>query len=230
MLFTVFNDVIVDLVALTLSTGAVVTIVLPAGSFGYQLGSGEVLTYAEFKTAIGATGTDSLRADYAITSFTDAPELSDPRLEAGVARSLSGAGNEDIISAASDYNLTVSGGSGDDVFVITRFQYGTLEIRDGLTSLNGQNLIKFDYEVTITDYAEVSFTVFNDVIVDSVALTLSTGAVVTIVLPAGSFGYQLGSGEVLTYAEFKAEIGATGASGFAGDFTISASSVEFAPI
>ena len=230
VLFTVFNDVIVDLVALTLSTGAVVTIVLPAGSFGYQLGSGEVLTYAEFKTEIEATGTDSLRADYAITSFTDAPELSDPRLEAGVARSLSGAGNEDIISAASDYNLTVSGGSGDDVFVITRFQYGTLEIRDGLTSLNGQNLIKFDYEVTITDYAEVSFTVFNDVIVDSVALTLSTGAVVTIVLPAGSFGYQLGDGDVLTYAEFKAAIGATGASDLAGDFTISASSVEFAPI
>ena len=140
------------------------------------------------------------------------------------------AGHEDIISAASDYNLTVSGGSGDDVFVITRFQYGTLEIRDGLTSLNGQNLIKFDYEVTITDYAEVSFTVFNDVIVDSVALTLSTGAVVTIVLPAGSFGYQLGDGDVLTYAEFKAAIGATGASDLAGDFTISSSSVEFASI
>ena len=228
--FTLF-DVVIDSVTLTLSTGAVVTIALPAGSFGYQLGSGEVLTYADFKTAIGATGMDSLRADHAITSFTDAPELSDPRLEARVARSLSGAGNEDIITAASDYNLTVSGGSGDDVFVVTRFQYGMLEIDDVFTSLSGQNLIKFDYEVTITDYAEVSFTLF-DVIVDSVALTLSTGAVVTIALPAGSFGYQLGSGEVLTYADFKTAIGATGASGFAGDFTISASSVEFeqAPI
>ena len=226
--FTLF-DVVIDSVTLTLSTGAVVTIAVPAGSFGYQLGSGEVLTYADFKTAIGATGMDSLRADYAITSFTDAPELSDPRLEARVARSLSGAGNEDIITAASDYNLTVSGGSGDDVFVVTRFQYGMLEIDDVFTSLSGQNLIKFDYEVTITDYAEVSFTLF-DVIVDSVALTLSTGAVVTIALPAGSFGYQLGSGEVLTYADFKTAIGATGASGFAGDFTISASSVEFASI
>ena len=223
--FTLF-DVVIDSVTLTLSTGAVVTIAVPAGSFGYQLGSGEVLTYADFKTAIGATGMDSLRADYAITSFTDAPELSDPRLEARVARSLSGAGNEDIITAASDYNLTVSGGSGDDVFVVTRFQYGMLEIDDVFTSLNGQNLIKFDYEVTITDYAEVSFTLF-DVVVDSVTLTLSTGAVVTIVLPAGSFGYQLGSGEVLTYAAFKAAIGATGASGFAGDFTILVSPVEF---
>ena len=226
--FTLF-DVVIDSVTLTLSTGAVVTIAVPAGSFGYQLGSGEVLTYADFKTAIGATGMDSLRADYAITSFTDAPELSDPRLEARVARSLSGAGNEDIITAASDYNLTVSGGSGDDVFVVTRFQYGMLEIDDVFTSLSGQNLIKFDYEVTITDYAEVSFTLF-DVIVDSVALTLSTGAVVTIALPAGSFGYQLGSGEVLTYADFKTAIGATGASDLAGDFTISASPVEFAPI
>ena len=226
--FTLF-DVVIDSVTLTLSTGAVVTIAVPAGSFGYQLGSGEVLTYADFKTAIGATGMDSLRADYAITSFTDAPELSDPRLEARVARSLSGAGNEDIITAASDYNLTVSGGSGDDVFVVTRFQYGMLEIDDVFTSLSGQNLIKFDYEVTITDYAEVSFTLF-DVVIDSVALTLSTGAVVTIALPAGSFGYQLGSGEVLTYADFKTAIGATGASDLAGDYTISASSVEFAPI
>ena len=226
--FTLF-DVVIDSVTLTLSTGAVVTIALPAGSFGYQLGSGEVLTYADFKTAIGATGMDSLRADYAITSFTDAPELSDPRLEARVARSLSGAGNEDIITAASDYNLTVSGGSGDDVFVVTRFQYGMLEIDDVFTSSNGQNLIKFDYGVTITAYREVSFTLF-DVVVDSVALTLSTGAVVTIVLPVGSFGYQLGSGDVLTYADFKAAIGATGASDLAGDFTISASPVEFAPI
>ena len=226
--FTLF-DVVIDSVTLTLSTGAVVTIALPAGSFGYQLGSGEVLTYADFKTAIGATGMDSLRADYAITSFTDAPELSDPRLEARVARSLSGAGNEDIISAASDYNLTVSGGSGDDVFVVTRFQYGMLEIDDVFTSLSGQNLIKFDYEVTITDYAEVSFTLF-DVVIDSVTLTLSTGAVVTIALPAGSFGYQLGSGEVLTYADFKTAIGATGASDLAGDFTISASPVTFTPI
>ena len=94
--------------------------------------------------------------------------MSGQRVEAGVARSLSGAGNEDIITAASDYNLTVSGGSGDDVFVVTRFQYGMLEIDDVFTSLNGQNLIKFDYEVTITDYAEVSFTLF-DVVVDSVA-------------------------------------------------------------
>ena len=223
--FTLF-DVVIDSVTLTLSTGAVVTIAVPAGSFGYQLGSGEVLTYADFKTAIGATGMDSLRADYAITSFTDAPELSDPRLEARVARSLSGAGNEDIITAASDYNLTVSGGSGDDVFVVTRFQYGMLEIDDVFTSSNGQNLIKFDYGVTITAYREVSFTLF-DVVIDSVALTLSTGAVVTIVLPAGSFGYQLGSGDVLTYADFKAAIGATGASDLAGDFTISASSVRF---
>ena len=226
--FTLF-DVVVDSVTLTLSTGAVVTIALPAGSFGYQLGSSGVLTYADFKTEIGATGMDSLRADYAITSFTDAPELSDPRLEARVARSLSGAGNEDIITAASDYNLTVSGGSGDDVFVITRFQYGTLEIDDVFTSLSGQNLIKFDYGVTITAYREVSFTLF-DVVIDSVTLTLSTGAVVTIALPAGSFGYQLGSGNVLTYAEFKAAIEATGASDLAGDFTISASPVTFTPI
>ena len=142
-------------------------------------------------------------------------------------QSPSGLRVQNVIGLGLSDTIATSGGSGDDTFIITRFQYGTLEIQDGLTSLNGQNLIKFDYGVTITAYREVSFTVFNDVIVDSVALTLSTGAVVTIVLPAGSFGYQLGSGDVLTYADFKTAIGATGASDLAGDFTISASSVRF---
>ena len=142
-------------------------------------------------------------------------------------RSISGGGDQNVIGLGlSDTINPASGGSGDDTFIITRFQYGTLEIDDVFTSLSGQNLIKFDYGVTITAYREVSFTLF-DVVIDSVTLTLSTGAVVTIALPAGSFGYQLGSGEVLTYAAFKAAIGATGESGFAGDFTILVSPVEF---
>ena len=45
---------------------------------------------------------------------------------------------------------SVTGGAGDDVLVITRFQYGDVSINDT------DALIKFDFGVTITDYAERS--------------------------------------------------------------------------
>ena len=224
-----FGDMAIDSAALTLSTGAVVTIQSPVGSFRYQLGNGAVRTYDEFKSDVGASGTadtfagtdtNRFTGDYTITAFTDAPTLSGTRREAGVERSLSGASNEDIFTATSDYDLILSGGAGDDVFVISRFQYGTVEIRDGSTSEGGKNLVKFDYEVTITGYHEISSDFFGDMAIDSAALTLSTGAVVTIQSPVGSFRYQLGNGAVRTYDEFKSDVGASGtADTFAGTDT-----------
>ena len=224
-----FGDMAIDSAALTLSTGAVVTIQSPVGSFRYQLGNGAVRTYDEFKSDVGASGTadtfagtdtNRFTGDYTITAFTDAPTLSGTRREAGVERSLSGASNEDIFTATSDYDLILSGGAGDDVFVISRFQYGTVEIRDGSTSESGKNLVKFDYEVTITGYHEISSDFFGDMAIDSAALTLSTGAVVTIQSPVGSFRYQLGNGAVRTYDEFKSDVGASGtADTFAGTDT-----------
>ena len=233
-----FGDMAIDSAALTLSTGAVVTIQSPVGSFRYQLGNGAVRTYDEFKSDVGASGTadtfagtdtNRFTGDYTITAFTDAPTLSGTRREAGVERSLSGASNEDIFTATSDYDLILSGGAGDDVFVISRFQYGTVEIRDGSTSESGKNLVKFDYEVTITGYHEISSDFFGDMAIDSAALTLSTGAVVTIQSPVGSFRYQLGNGAVRTYDEFKSDVGASGTADtfagtdtnrFTGDYTI----------
>ena len=233
-----FGDMAIDSAALTLSTGAVVTIQSPVGSFRYQLGNGAVRTYDEFKSDVGASGTadtfagtdtNRFTGDYTITAFTDAPTLSGTRREAGVERSLSGASNEDIFTATSDYDLILSGGAGDDVFVISRFQYGTVEIRDGSTSESGKNLVKFDYEVTITGYHEISSDFFGDMAIDSAALTLSTGAVVTIQSPVGSFRYQLGNGAVRTYDEFKSDVGASGTADtfagtdtnrFNGDYTI----------
>ena len=78
-------------------------------------------------------------------------------------------------------------------------------------SLNadGENVIKFDYGVTITGFAEVAG--FGGV--RSVTLTLSTGARVIINSPAEEissgvfrFGFVLGEGTTMNYTEFKATV------------------------
>ena len=236
-----FGDVTIESVDLTLSTGAVVTIQDAAEFFSYQLGDDAVRTYAQFKADVKATGTyDTATAtdtndfgdDYAITTFTDAPSLSSPRREAGVDLGFDGGSNEDIFTTASDYNLAINGLVADDTYIINRFQYGTVEIRDRLVSEDRSNLIKFDHKVTITDYYERSSEFFGDVTIESVDLTLSTGAVVTIQDAAEFFSYQIGDDAVRTYAEFKADIGATGTfdtatatdtNDFGDDFTVSSS-------
>ena len=211
----VFGNFIIQSVTLTLSTDATIKINFPAGRFSYQLGNGDVLNYADFKTAIGVTLTpdpnDDPRADellnpHAVNSFTSLPELSAMREEAGVESSLGGAGNEDILTLASDYDLASSGGVGDDTYIVTRFQYGHVVISD---SDGGANLVKFDYGVTIKAYSEASDVVFGNFIIQSVTLTLSTDATIKINFPAGRFSYQLGNGDVLNYADFKTAIGVT---------------------
>ena len=93
----------------------------------------------------------------------------------------------------------------NDVYVITRFQHGNVEIRD---SDGDANLVKFDSGVTIKAVSEsASFGFGNDISYANITLTLSTGAEVKIISPAGLFRYQLGDGEVLNYLDFKAAIG-----------------------
>ena len=231
-----FFGIVIQSAALTLSTGAVITIELPDDYFVFQLGNGALRTYSQFKADIKATGTydvdtqvdtNNFAGAYAIDSFTDAAVLSGMREEAGDERRLSGRGNEDILSIASDYDLTVNAGVGDDTFIITRFQYGDVTIQDS-SIVGAGNLIKFDYGVTITGYREESVDFFG-IVIQSAALTLLTGAVITIELPDDYFVFQLGNGALRTYSQFKADIKATGTydvdtqvdtNNFAGDYAI----------
>ena len=129
-----------------------------------------------------------------------------------------GGSNDDIFVAASDNSLNATGGAGDDVLVITRFQYGTVSINET------DALIKFDYEVTITDYAERSVSSRGSTSILLVTLTLDTGAEIEITSPTRpGYGYQLGDDAVLDYDAFKAAIKATGTnetSDLAGDYTV----------
>ncbi len=202
---------VISRVDLTLSTGAVITIINPVGKFVFQLGSDPIITtYDEFKGEIRAEGsneTSTLRNNEAfqvLTATTD-PDISGNSLPAQFSPSF-GSASVDVFSSASTSGFSQNGSAGDDFYVISRFQYGNVEITDTV----GTNLIKFDVGVTITDYDEESADGFVKVI-SRVALTLSTGAVITIINPVGKFVFQLGDDDVIaTYAEFKGEIRAEG--------------------
>ncbi len=202
---------VISRVDLTLSTGAVITIINPVGKFVFQLGSDPIITtYDEFKGEIRAEGsneTSTLRNNEAfqvLTATTD-PDISGNSLSAQFSPSF-GSASVDIFSSASTFGFSQNGSAGDDFYVISRFQYGNVEITDTV----GTNLIKFDVGVTITDYDEESADGFVKVI-SRVALTLSTGAVITIINPVGKFVFQLGDDDVIaTYDEFKGEIRAEG--------------------
>ena len=194
--------------ALTLSTGAVITITDPNLRYLYQLDDSDTkLDYAAFKAEIGATQTNTQvnfteAEQYAITSFTGNPELSSPLTETG-GNSFGGGSNEDIFIASSDVEITdITGNFGNDIIIITRFQYSNVGIND---TDGTENIVKFDYGVTITGYMEARG-LFG---VASMALTLSTGAVITITDPNLRYLYQLGNEQAQDYAALKTEIGAT---------------------
>ena len=209
----VFGNISYGSITLTLSTGAEVEITSPAGRFSYQLGDGAVLNYLDFKTAIKVAHDSSdssippvasLPNEYAITTLTSVPELSANRVEADVSLDDAGGGDrEDIISAATDYILDLNGLRSNDIYVITRFQHGNVEISD---TFGDANLVKFDSAVTITAVSESASVVFGNISYGSITLTLSTGAEVEITSPAGRFSYQIGDGEVMNYLDFKAAI------------------------
>ena len=103
---------------------------------------------------------------------------------------------------------SASGAAGDDTFIITKHQRGDVEIDDTL----GSNIIKFDEGVEITHVDQSSRSIRGNVVITGLDLTLETGAVITIPSPASVTGgihryrYQLGDGEVQTYAGFHAEL------------------------
>ena len=147
-------------IVLTLSTGAEITIINPKGNFGFQLGDSKaVLDYDAFRQTVGVSATEfntkitfAEAEQYEVTTFVDAPVLSNPRTEEDVSLNVIGGGNEDILSVASDYNLTMNGAVNSDTYIISRFQYGDVTVQD--TGRGETNLIKFDYGVEITDYNE----------------------------------------------------------------------------
>ena len=132
---------------------------------------------------------------------------------------ISNTGEHDTLVFGSSYTYSsVEGLAGDDTFIITRHQRGDLSINDAL----GEHIIKFDEGVEITHVDQTIVTRRGRMIIDEIALTLDTGAVITVRSPTsvGSDGpryrYQLGDGEAQLYADFYAEL-IVGGGGFVVD-------------
>ncbi len=176
-------------VKLILSTGGVVEVELPSGDdWQYRLGAGEALSYADFKRIVDVGAGYVVESRY-VGDAPDAPSTID--------LSVRGSENGDILSPDITGITNYENSGGDDIYIITRQQYGNVNIEDTL----GSNIIKFDAGIEIT-----SFTPNPNSIAD-VAITLATGAVITITSPnTSAYKYQLGDDVLLDYADFATKI------------------------
>ena len=189
----------VNVIVVTLSTGAEVTIYLPSQvSFQYQIGDSELMDYTAFKAELS---TVSVATPYSVTGFVERPvdNVSGTHLSS-VTHHTVGA---DVIGIGGHFNFDVNGGRGDDIFVLTRFQTGNVTIDD----VSGHSLLKFERGVSVKNVVEESIMALGSMRIQSFVLTLSNDARITIRFPSkSSFSYQFGDGETMTYTAFKAEL------------------------
>ena len=183
---------------LTLGTGGVVTWKFPNldTNWKYQIGDGDALGWTEFLTAIGLSGSTGTLS----TPFTVDSLATDSVTEGNIASRLSGTGADEVFSLGVDGYLKSEGGNGDDVYIITRYQTGDVNLSDGF----GANIIKFDYGVEIASVVRGGFFGEGDA-----ELTLGTGGVVTWKFPNldTNWQYQIADGEVLSWTEFLTALG-----------------------
>ena len=85
-------------------------------------------------------------------------------------------GSGNILSAASAQALGINGLGGNDQYIVTRHQYGDVDVTDG----QGSNIVKFDFGVSITQVKEFATSGLLGTTINKVELTLGTGAVVTV--------------------------------------------------
>ena len=184
--------------AVTLGTGGVVAWADPttATNWQYQIGDGAVLDWSEFLTALGLGSNGGTLS----TPFTVDSLASDTITGGNIASGLLGANLDDVLSFGGDGYFASEGGSGDDTYIITRYQSGNVDLTDGFQL----NTIKFDYGVEIAAVVRTGFLGSGPA-----AVTLGTGGVVAWSNPttATNWRYQLGDGEVLSWTEFLTELG-----------------------
>ena len=184
--------------AVTLGTGGVVAWSNPttATNWQYQIGDGNSLSWAEFLTALGlGSGGGTLSTPFTVDSLA-----SDTITGGNIASGLSGANLDDVLSFGGDGYFASEGGSGDDTYIITRYQSGDVDLTDGFQL----NTIKFDYGVEIAAVVRTGFLGSGPA-----AVTLGTGGVVAWSNPttATNWRYQLADGAVLSWTEFLTALG-----------------------
>ena len=176
-----------SILTVTLTGGNTIKISRPEG-YTYVLGSEAGLSLNEFMSRGNNEGffvTDQVTVPTTLESPADALQIY-----------LNGNPNPDAFTLGFNQEARANGGAGADVYRISRFQKGNVEIID----VFGDNLINFESGVQITG------TVLNS---GTARLTLSTGAVVTV-RDATTQKYQAGDGSVMDYEGFKVWVADTG--------------------
>ena len=175
-----------SILTVTLTDDNTIQISRPEG-YTYALGSEAGLSLSQF---MGRVDTGFFVTDLVAVPTT--PESPADALQIY----LNGNPNTDAFTLGFNQEARANGGAGADVYSISRFQKGNVEIKD----LFGNNLIHFESGVQITE------TGLN---LGTARLTLSTGAVITV-RDATTQKYQAGDGSVMTHAEFQAWVADSG--------------------
>ena len=114
---------------------------------------------------------------------------------------VSGNGDENIITIASDSETKYDGGAGDDAYVVTRFQ--TCDATIANSGTGDRDVIHFDIGVGITAIDNTA----SDATLPAgaVKLTLASGGALTIE-DAANFEYRMGSGIKTDFDDFAEEV------------------------
>ena len=189
----------VNSMALTLSTGAIVTVIQPASStFQYKLGDDASRGFTDFRSVMGFVLTSTITsAVYEVQG--ELPAASNIASSNDVLYLVHSSANSDIYSLGHNLDYRYNGAGGDDTYVITEHQTGHVVIDDPLA----QTIVKLGFGVSVNsivqDITSNAFgTSYNDL-----TLTLSSGATVVIKNPnSSSKFYQIGDGVLLSREEF----------------------------
>ena len=177
----------------------------------YQLGDGDVLSWAEFLAALGPTTGTALTTHYTVASFAG------DSVAAGneSASTLLGADADEVFSFGNDGGLSGEGVNGDDIYIITRYQTGNAILRDDF----GTNIIKFDYGVDISSARKTGRGPGGGEVLLGTDAANPTAAV-TWLKPA-IWQYQIGDGAVRDWSEFLTALGPTNDDGeLANSYTV----------
>ena len=201
-----------DVVEIT-QTGTSFSLTLPASVEDTVGGVARTFTLELYEVV--ANGDDVLIGSQAI-ELTDNDAIS--RQE--ISLSGEGANNVNVLGFGSLHNILANGNDGDDLFIVTRHNYGVTEVVDNF----GVNTLRFDYGVRVTGVSE-TFTDLRDVYgvtteqliaagliasadevitYTEVTFTLSDGGTVTLENPGrADYRFQTGDGAAQTYLEFR---------------------------
>ena len=206
---SIFGTTVGDL-AITLSTGATITVESPNIFYRYQFGDEDAIDYGALKEKLlgdsnanlANANTGELTTDHMVGSNVTFSDFTYSEDAASSTLSFVASGVADIVTLGSNSQSAPNAGGGNDYYVVTRHQYGDVTINDSRVSRDGgHNIIKFDFGVSISHFkiTETVDSIFGTTVGD-LAITLSTGATITVESPNIFYRYQFGDEDAIDYA------------------------------